>query len=57
MKKYLPIFFISIMFTACFNSSSLEDDKEICVKENKFFYVTEVLDYRTGQMKPKVICK
>ena len=42
MKKYLPIFFISIMFTACFNSSSLEDDKEICVKENKFFYVTEV---------------
>lgn len=57
MKKYLPIICISILFSACFDSDSLEEDKALCVKENKKFYITEVLDYRTGKMKPKVVCK
>ena len=57
MKKYLPIICIIIFFSACFDSRSFEDDKAFCVKEDKKFYITEVLDYRTGKIKPKVICK
>lgn len=57
MKKYLPIICIIIFFSACFDSHSFEDDKAFCVKEDKKFYITEVLDYRTGKIKPKVICK
>lgn len=57
MKKYLLTFCIAILFTACFDVNSLEDEKALCLKEDKNFYITEVLDFRTGQMKPKVICK
>lgn len=57
MKKYLPITSMVFLFSACFDSASLEKDKEICKKDNKSFYVTETLNYRTGKFEPKVICK
>ena len=57
MKKYLPIASMVFLFSACFDSGSLEKDKEICKKDNKNFYVTETLNYRTGKLEPKVICK
>jgi len=57
MKKYLPIICIAILFTACFNSRTLDEDKALCMKEKKKFYITEVLDNNTQNTKLKVICK
>lgn len=58
MNKYLPIVFcIAILFTACYNNSSLEEEKDICIKQNKKFYVTEVTNSDNSQTKLKVICK
>ena len=58
MNKYLPIIFcIAILFTACYNTSSLDEEKDICLKQNKKFYVTEVTNSDNSQTKLKVICK
>lgn len=58
MKKFLPfIFCIAVFFTACYNTSSIEEEKNICLKQNKNFYVTEVANSNNEQTKLKVICK
>lgn len=55
MYKYLQIFCFIILFSGC-DSISLEETKAMCIKESKKFYITETLNYRTGNYEPKVIC-
>lgn len=59
MKVYVLVFFISILFSACFdsNSTSLDENKSICLKEGKNFYVTELLDSNTQKPRLKVVCR
>ena len=58
MNKYLPVLFcIALLFTACYNTNSLEEEKSICLKQSKNFYVTEVMNSDNSQTKLKVICK
>jgi hypothetical protein len=55
MYKYLLIVCFILLFSGC-DSNSLEDSKAMCVKDNKKFYITETLNYRTGKYEPRAIC-
>lgn len=55
MKKYLPIFCIVFLFSACFDS--LEKEKALCLKENKNYQIKDLMNYRTGKLEPRVICQ
>ncbi len=58
MNKYLLIIFsVTVLFTACYNTNSLEEEKSICLKQNKNFYISEVYDSNNAQTKLKVVCK
>ncbi|AXX94894.1 hypothetical protein [Arcobacter ellisii] len=55
MYKYLLIFCFIFLFSAC-DSKSLENAKAMCIKDNKNFYITKALNYRTGKYEPRVVC-
>ena len=38
---FLMVFCATVFFTGCYNTNSLEEEKSICLKQNKNFYVTE----------------
>ncbi len=57
MYKFLQILCLAVLFSGCFDSNSIEESKQLCLKENKKFYVAEILNYRTGKYEPRVICE
>lgn len=57
MYKFLQILCLAVLFSGCFDSDSIEESKQLCLKENKKFYVAEILNYRTGKYEPRVICE
>jgi PBP1b-binding outer membrane lipoprotein LpoB len=57
MYKYLQILCLAVLLSGCFDSDPIEESKQLCLKENKNFYVAEILNYRTGKYEPRVICQ
>lgn len=57
MYRCLQILCIAVLFSGCFDSDSLKESKQLCLKDNKNFYIAETLNYQTGKYEVKVICE
>jgi len=60
MKKYILLIIITIMpiiFSGCFKSASVEEQKESCLSQKKDFTSFNVTNYQTGESQVRVICR
>lgn len=57
MKTVFVILSSLFIFTGCLSDNSIETQKEECLAQNKKFFTTKALNYRSGKYEMKGICK